>query len=243
MVGIIEGGEAFWTGDIAGVAVAGTVFFPSTRTLGRGGGRGRGKTLPAFFDGEMAFTEFLCGGDEPDRFKVLTIPRRGRIDISSAPAAIHQMPLPLILPESIPSMASRGPRECLTGGISKPLPMSCDNYSLYPTGSGEGFEEFGVALADGEAGAEDGGGGLWADVASEEGGRVVGDVEVQPREDGACPVCRRGRERCRQGAAEPVYRRDVLAREFGAARVGVGAGVVAAVPAAAHTFCHWGCYH
>lgn len=173
----------------------------------------------------MAATKILVRLCEFTRVEPLLVPLRCPVDRPSAPARIDQLP-PLVDEDDVPRVAGGVRREAGARGrgvVAVAFAVAAYDAGLQAGVRGEAGEEGGVAFADGEAGGEGGGwrGGL--DVVGEEGGGVVGDVVVQPDEDGAGFVGQRG-EGDGQLVREPggVVRGDGFPGEAGGVSVGGG---------------------
>lgn len=188
----------------------------------------------------MAATKVLVRLCEFTRVEPLLVPLRCPVDCPSAPASVDQLP-PLVDEDDVPRVACGIGRQAGARGrgiVAVAFAVAAYDAGLQAGVRGEAGEEGRVAFADGEAGGERGGGRGGLDVVGEEGGGVVGDVVVEPNEDGAGFVGQRG-EGGGQLVREPggVVRGDGFARET--CRMGVGGGEVAAEEADAVLGCGW----
>lgn len=111
--------------------------------------------------------------------------------------------------------------------MAVPFAVACYDDGFQAAVRGESGEEFGIPGADGEPRSQCRSWILRGDVAGEEGCHVVGDVVVEPREQGA-GLFESGGERLGQGEGEGGQGPDLGPVELGEPRMIIWAGEVVA---------------
>ena len=178
-----------WAEDVSfpGHAAAAAAAIRGRRRRGGGGAKKEG-----FIRREMAEAEFLIGHGEEARLELLAVGFARAGDVAGAPAGVDEFPFAVVDLDRVPRVVAafrRDGRVGRQGGVAEAFAVAADDEAFEAGFGGEGGEEAGVAFADGEAGLQRGGGRGGFDGVVEEGDGVVGDVVVQPGEDGAGFIC------------------------------------------------------
>lgn len=145
-----------------------------------------------FVGGEMTEAELVVGHGEVARGEFLGVFLLADADVTGAPAGVDELPFAGVDLDGVPGVGAVFGGDGFAGlerGEAGAFAVAADDEGFEAGFGGEGGEEAGVAFADSEAGGKGTGGGRGFDGIVAEGDNVVGDVVVEPSEDGTGLVC------------------------------------------------------